>query len=771
MTLTWGTPASTIVVTFNVTVQSPGATVSGLNPASLPTALPGGAPFQVSMSGTGFVPSTDLTQKTKVGIVVGGSIVTDPNISVNIVNPSNMTLTITVNAADNTNLPFAPSGSGGTITLGVCNPGGTTCSIPTGTATLTIGNNPIIQAVTSSSTLIQVTPPTLPTIAPFDMISIFGSNFCTSGGTGCSTNTVLYGTVDPVAQTYPVQLTPDSSGTPRELQVQFLTHATSTVVGTAPLLFATNGQINALVPAEICPGTPSVCPSTIDVVVNFGYGSGATLLKSSAFQVNVAATDPGIFTIGADGQGNGAILDANWNLVSGSNPSGMRNAASGSADSDNVVLYMTGLGIPDSTASGSGWSAHCLSVASYLSAFNAAEGVSATGLDGTLILQSALTGSQQVPCLKASGADAPTVKVGGVSATVTYAGWAPNEVAGLYQLNIQLPASTAGPFTTISGGQTAATIAAPAQLPVVVTSNSVASQAGVSIWVTPKLYVTPPDNVSGMTGTVGASWPNTHNVITAMDGTAPYTFAVTSGLLPSGVTLSTLSASTVGLSGTPAAGTAGTYSVTVTATDSLAMTGSVTFTLTVNGGLFLTTSGSAPYTATYGTANNSVTTVTAASGISPYTYSLVSPPTGVSITTSGVVKTSAAVSAGSYHIDAHAVDSTSGTALVGDAHFDLIEAASAIPTPTITPVTGGNASTVATVSAGSAQGFTGTPTYSMNTVPCLTINSTTGVISADDTCVSGANPSVTVTATDSAPPAGGYAAAVGTTAAFTVTIN
>src|ERR1019366_3343720 len=51
VTFTWGSPASPIVVTFNISVVSPGATVNGLNPASLPTAAPGGIPFQVSLTG------------------------------------------------------------------------------------------------------------------------------------------------------------------------------------------------------------------------------------------------------------------------------------------------------------------------------------------------------------------------------------------------------------------------------------------------------------------------------------------------------------------------------------------------------------------------------------------------------------------------------------------------------------------------------------------------------------------------------------------------
>jgi len=57
----------------------------------------------------------------------------------------------------------------------------------------------------------------------------------------------------------------------------------------------------------------------------------------------------------------------------------------------------------------------------------------------------------------------------------------------------------------------------------------------------------------------------TSNTITASGGTSPYTFAVTSGSLPPGISLSTTGSTTCLLSGTPT--TAGSYSFTITATD------------------------------------------------------------------------------------------------------------------------------------------------------------------------------------------------------------
>ena len=73
--------------------------------------------------------------------------------------------------------------------------------------------------------------------------------------------------------------------------------------------------------------------------------------------------------------------------------------------------------------------------------------------------------------------------------------------------------------------------------------------------------------------------------VVATGGTSGYTYAVTSGLLPAGLSL-------IGgvITGTPGANTAGTYVLTVTATDSAVppVTGSVTFQLQVDGGLVVT---------------------------------------------------------------------------------------------------------------------------------------------------------------------------------------
>ncbi len=554
VSITWGNPATTTVVTLNVSVQSAAATVLAVSPASLPTGTPGQT-FTVALSGTNFVAGSDPAQRTTVGIVSGGSLVSDPNITATVVNPSNIIVTLTVPASADSYLPFGPAASGGTITLGVCNPLGASCSTPTGAATLTIGVNPLIQALTSASAFVQVNPPVLPAVAPYDIVSLFGINFCAS----CAGN-ILYGAPDSVTLRFPTSLTP--SGGPGTLTVTFQTHAAPPVaVATAPLLFATNNQINLLVPSAVS----NFIGKTIDAVVNAGSSA------SAPFSVTVAAADPGLFTVGSDGQGDGAILGLDWSLIGQGNPAGIRQNA---ADSDTVQIFATGLGAPDSkadnsVAGGGLWPADCASSTSYLASLNKLTSGAFPNLDGTLTASAALSAGRLVPCLQ-STASIPTVTIGGQPAVVTYAGWVPDSVAGQYQLNVRLPGSVAvGPLS------------APTQLPVLITVGGRSSQPGVTIWVAPRLKVTAPA-AAALHGAIGVAWAATANQATASQGTAPYQLAITAGSLPPGLQFNT---ATGAITGIPAAGSAGSYTVTVTATDSAAapLTGSATFTLTVAG--------------------------------------------------------------------------------------------------------------------------------------------------------------------------------------------
>lgn len=570
VSITWGTPATTTVVTINVTVQPGAATLQSIVPSVAPAAL-AGQTVTLALSGSGFVASSDPTQATVVGIVSAGSLVADKNLAVTVSNSSNILVTITVPASADRLLPFSPSGSGGTVTLGVCNPMGTKCTTATGTASLTISTNPTIQSVTSASSFITPQPPALPLVAPYDILSLFGFHFCTARGTGC-VDTVLYGLPDPTSLRYPAQLSPDAAGAAqRQLTVTFQTHGASPLaIANAPLLFATDSQINLVAPG----GLNAYIGKTIDVVVNFGAAA------SAAFPVVVAATDPGVFTIGADGQGDGAILGFDWSIITTGNEAGMRQIAT---DSDTVQIFATGLGEPDGKAdnsvAGAGlWPQDCVSESGFLKSLNQLTSGSATTLDGALIASAALAAGRLGPCLSAA---APTITIGGQPGVVTYAGWVPGAVAGAYQVNVRLPGAAAGPFTTVLGTVIPSPLTSAVQLPLTITAGGRASQPGVTIWVAPRLKVIA--SSGALKGAEGTPWAATGNLVAAGEGKAPYQYAVTAGSLPAGLAFN---GATGAITGTPAVGSAGSYPVTVTATDSSAtpLTGDVTFTLTVAAG-------------------------------------------------------------------------------------------------------------------------------------------------------------------------------------------
>ncbi len=172
----------------------------------------------------------------------------------------------------------------------------------------------------------------------------------------------------------------------------------------APMIFAVQGQVNCVVPYEV-----SGKSSTQVQLLYQGQVAG-TLTEP------VTAVFPAIFTLSKSGQG--AIVNQDGTVNSASNP-----APAGSI----VSVYATGEG---QTSSG--------------------------GADGTL-------GTAPLPVPVAQPV---TASVGGVPATVKYAGGASGEIAGVLQVNLQIPAGVAkGSAVPIllniggTGSQTGVTIA------------------------------------------------------------------------------------------------------------------------------------------------------------------------------------------------------------------------------------------------------------------------------------------------------------------------
>ncbi len=251
------------------------------------------------------------------------------------------------------------------------------------------------------------------------------------------------------------------------------------------------------------------------------------------------------------------------------------------------------------------------------------------------------------------------------------------------------------------------------------------------------------------TGTGGANYSQT---ITASGGIGTYTYAITSGALPTGLSLSSAGV----LSGAPTV--VGTHTFTVTATDSAGCTGGQNYSLTINcPTITLSPSGANPTVLNGGTAGTAYSTnITASGGIGTYTYAITSGalPTGLSLSSAGVLSGTPTV-VGTYTFTVTATDSAGCT---GAQNYSLT-----VICPTITLSPNGANPTVlngGTVGANYSQTITasggiGTYTYAITsgTLPTGLSLSSAGVLSGSPTA-SGTH-TFTVTATDSAGCTGG----------------
>jgi uncharacterized protein YhjY with autotransporter beta-barrel domain len=157
-------------------------------------------------------------------------------------------------------------------------------------------------------------------------------------------------------------------------------------------------------------------------------------------------------------------------------------------------------------------------------------------------------------------------------------------------------------------------------------------------------------------GTVAAAYSQT---ITASGGAAPYSFALTAGALPTGLTLSPTGA----LTGTPTAG--GTFNFTITATDSSAFpgpySGSQAYTVTIAPPTVVL-----PPTAlaggTLGAAYSSAITP-ASGGTAPYAYAVTAGalPGGLTLNASTGAITGTPSALGTFNFSITATDSSTGT--------------------------------------------------------------------------------------------------------------
>lgn len=261
-------------------------------------------------------------------------------------------------------------------------------------------------------------------------------------------------------------------------------------------------------------------------------------------------------------------------------------------------------------------------------------------------------------------------------------------------------------------------------------------------------------------GVVGSSYSQT---LQATGGVTPYSWAVTTGSLPAGLSLNS---STGAISGSPT-GSGATFTVTVTDSETpTAQTAAKQLTITVNPQLLVTSTSLAP--GTVGTAYNQ--TLSATGGVTPYTWAVTtgSLPAGLSLnsTTGAITGTPTGPQTGAISFTVTVTDSENPVKTASAALSITISA----PPLSITTLTlpGGTLGTSYSATVAATGGITPyTWSISAGTLPAgLTLNASTGVISGTPTGSVTGPISFTVKVTDAEVPTAQTA-----TAALSITIS
>ncbi|MHB8800639.1 MAG: putative Ig domain-containing protein [Thermoanaerobaculia bacterium] len=235
-------------------------------------------------------------------------------------------------------------------------------------------------------------------------------------------------------------------------------------------------------------------------------------------------------------------------------------------------------------------------------------------------------------------------------------------------------------------------------------------------------------------GTAGVAYgPVT---LTQTGGVGTVTYAVTAGALPAGINLSSAGV----VAGTPTV--TGTFNFTVTATDANGCTGTRAYTLVVACPV-ITVSPASLANATAGTAYGPVSlTQTGGVGTTTYAVTAGAPPTGITLTTAGVLSGTPTVT-GTFDFTVTATDANGCT---GTRAYTLVVAC---PVITVTPatLTGGTTGVAYSQSVGSTGGL-GTVAYTVTAglPPAGLALTSAGVLSGTPTAAG--SYMFTVTATD-----------------------
>ena len=205
-------------------------------------------------------------------------------------------------------------------------------------------------------------------------------------------------------------------------------------------------------------------------------------------------------------------------------------------------------------------------------------------------------------------------------------------------------------MTLGAGGLLSGTPSASGPFSFTITATDAASCTGslaysLVIDPCPTITLSPPQLPNGQAGQ-----PYSQS-LSASGGTAPYSYTVTAGVLPTGLSLSLGGV----ISGTPTGN--GTFNFTVTATDAVGCSGSRAYTIIIGSCPTITLS---PSTLPSGSVGSSYSqTITASGGTAPYSFSLSagSLPPGLSLSSAGVLSGTPSAS-GNYNFTVTAIDAS-----------------------------------------------------------------------------------------------------------------
>lgn len=266
---------------------------------------------------------------------------------------------------------------------------------------------------------------TLPAVSAREIVSIFGQNL---GPATAYTMPYSVDNADPTHKYYPNDCSGFVAAVPCVI-VSF-NYVDSNVGPTfinAPILMASLNQVNAIVPKELAGAIGQQITVT---VTNNG------VVTATPFSLQVVKENPGMFTYGGLGQGQGAIInyDATGTVTS------VNSTKNSETRGNTIAIYATGLGDLVAPASGA----------------------IGTGDIVTLATDSVLDQSVRVD-------------IGGQPCVVNYAGTSQMTVAGLVQINAVVPPNaktgTAVPIVLSIGSMNGAS------------STARSSQAGVTVSV------------------------------------------------------------------------------------------------------------------------------------------------------------------------------------------------------------------------------------------------------------------------------------------------